>query len=116
MSDKTANSLKVKAEGRTLVMERLFDAPRDRVFKAFSEAGQLESWWGPKGWQTEVRSFAFKPNGVWHYCMRCTDGISGRNPGARLSIKTSRRLRRLCSLICLQMRKGMQFPECRRRW
>lgn len=120
MSDKTANSLKVKAEGRTLVMERLFDAPRDRVFKAFSEAGQLESWWGPKGWQTEVRSFAFKPNGVWHYCMRCTDenqgSISGRNPGARLSIKTSRRLRRLCSLICLQMRKGMQFPECRRRW
>lgn len=77
MSDKTANSLKVKAEGRTLVMERLFDAPRDRVFKAFSEAGQLESWWGPKGWQTEVRSFAFKPNGVWHYCMRCTDENQG---------------------------------------
>ncbi|WP_326290075.1 SRPBCC domain-containing protein [Bacillus glycinifermentans] len=77
MSDKTANNLKVKIEGRSLVLERLFNAPRDLVFKAFSEVGQLESWWGPKGWKTENRKFAFQPNGVWHYGMRWIDENQG---------------------------------------
>lgn len=47
------------------------------MFKAFSEGGQLESWWGPEGWKTENRKFAFQPNGVWHYGMRCTDENQG---------------------------------------
>lgn len=35
MSDKTANSTKAKVEGKTLVIERVFDAPRELVFKDF---------------------------------------------------------------------------------
>ncbi|MFP3510355.1 SRPBCC domain-containing protein [Peribacillus sp. SIMBA_075] len=58
-------------------MERIFDGPRDRVFKAFSNSERLASWWGPSGWQTENREFNFKPDGVWHYCMRCTDEKQG---------------------------------------
>ncbi|MGE7592509.1 SRPBCC domain-containing protein [Peribacillus frigoritolerans] len=33
----------------------------------------MAGWWGPSGWQTENRAFNFKSDGVWHYCMRCTD-------------------------------------------
>ena len=49
MSDhKAVHSVQAKAEGKTLVMERSFEAPRELVFKAFSGSVHLESWWGPK--------------------------------------------------------------------
>lgn len=75
--NKVTNGMTTNVEGRVLVIERVFNAPRDQVFKAFSEPERLESWWGPKGWQTENRKFDFKPEGVWHYCMRCTDENQG---------------------------------------
>ncbi|WP_307893156.1 SRPBCC family protein [Bacillus swezeyi] len=80
---KPVNSMKAKAEGKNLVIERVFDAPRELVFKAFSESGQLESWWGPKGWQTENYKFEFKPHGVWHYCMECKDENQGEFYGRK---------------------------------
>lgn len=74
MSESEAtSSITTKIEGLDLIMERIYDAPRDLVFHVFSDSEFLESWWGPIGWETENRQFEFKPNGVWHYCMRCTD-------------------------------------------
>ncbi|MFD2922263.1 SRPBCC family protein [Halobacillus naozhouensis] len=75
--NKETSDLKTSVEGRNLVMERTFAAPRELVFKAFSESDQLADWWGPQGWQTENRTFDFKPDGVWHYCMRCVDKEQG---------------------------------------
>jgi uncharacterized protein YndB with AHSA1/START domain len=66
-------SITTKVEDLALIMERIFDAPRDLVFQMFSDSEFLESWWGPIGWETENSQFEFKPNGVWHYCMTCTD-------------------------------------------
>ncbi|MDM5359391.1 SRPBCC domain-containing protein [Peribacillus sp. RS7] len=75
--NKITDNITTNVEGRDLIMERIFVAPRDLVFNAFSKPEQLASWWGPKGWQTENREFNFKPDGVWHYCMRCTDENQG---------------------------------------
>lgn len=75
--NEVTNSMTTNVEGRVLVMERMLNAPRSHVFKAFSEPELLANWWGPKGWQTENRKFEFKPNGVWHFCMRCTDENQG---------------------------------------
>jgi uncharacterized protein YndB with AHSA1/START domain len=78
MSDnKVTDNITTSIEGRDLVMERIFDGQRDLVFKAFSNSEHLAGWWGPSGWQTENRAFNFKPDGVWHYCMRCTDENQG---------------------------------------
>lgn len=74
MSD---NKMNTKVEGRELVMERIFDAPRDLVFKTFSKSEHLAAWWGPAGWETENRQFEFEPGGVWHFCMRCADKNQG---------------------------------------
>lgn len=79
--NKVTNSLTTNVDGRDLVMERIFNAPRDLVFEAFSETEHLENWWGPRGWKTENRIFVFKPNGIWHYCMRCTDENQGEYYG-----------------------------------
>ncbi|RAV09201.1 SRPBCC domain-containing protein [Paenibacillus contaminans] len=62
---------------RVLVLERVFDAPRDLVFKMFKEPEHLKRWWGPKGWELPVCNIDFRPGGVWHYCMKCIDKNQG---------------------------------------
>lgn len=63
---------------RILVLERVFDAPRELVFQMFKEAEHLKRWWGPKGWEIPVCTIDFRPGGVWHYCMKCVDENQGQ--------------------------------------
>lgn len=59
---------------RQLVISRAFDAPRELVWKAFTEADRLAQWWGPKGFTMLVRTLDFRPGGVFLYAMRAPDG------------------------------------------
>lgn len=72
-----SNKMMTKVEGQELILERVFDAPRELVFKAFSEAEHLKQWWGPRGWEVTVCNVDFRPGGVWHYCMKCMDKNQG---------------------------------------
>lgn len=49
---------------------RRYDRPLATVWRAWSEAKQLQQWWGPKGCSIEVRRFEFRPGGFFHYAMR----------------------------------------------
>ena len=62
---------------KVLVLERVFDAPRELVFDMFSECEHLKHWWGPKGWELPVCKIDFRPGGEWHYCMKCVDESQG---------------------------------------
>ncbi|PWW45140.1 MULTISPECIES: SRPBCC domain-containing protein [Paenibacillus] len=62
---------------KVLVLERVFDAPRELVFSMFKEAEHLQHWWGPRGWAIPVCNVDFRPGGVWHYCMKCEDKNQG---------------------------------------
>ncbi|MBP1155081.1 MULTISPECIES: SRPBCC domain-containing protein [unclassified Paenibacillus] len=55
----TTNKMISKVEDNVLVLERVFDAPRELVFKAFSEVEHLKRWFGPKGWSLSVSKFEF---------------------------------------------------------
>lgn len=63
--------------GQSFMLERIFDAPRELVFRAFSEAEHLKRWWGPQGWDLTVCDIDFRPGGSWHYCMKCIDKNQG---------------------------------------
>lgn len=65
------------AENKTLTMERVFDAPRGRVWRAWTTPEVLEQWWGPRGWETTVKEFDFRPGGAWLYGMKCVDKNQG---------------------------------------
>ncbi len=74
----SSNAMVSRVENeRVLVLERVFDAPRDLVFKMFKEPEHLKRWWGPKGWELPVCNVEFRPGGVWHYCMKCVDKNQG---------------------------------------
>ncbi|WP_276353306.1 SRPBCC domain-containing protein [Cohnella caldifontis] len=68
-----SNAMTAKVEGNVLILERVFHAPRELVFKAFSEAEHLKRWWGPRGWELTYCDIDFRPGGRWHYCMKCMD-------------------------------------------
>lgn len=69
----TQDSSAIPAD-REFVIERMFSAPRERVFEAFSKPEHLKQWWGPKGWTLPVCELDFRPGGVWLYCMRGPSG------------------------------------------
>ncbi len=58
------------------VYTREFDAPRDVVFAAYTEADRLARWWGPTGFTMLHCSVDLRPGGVFHYGMRAPDGQS----------------------------------------
>ena len=57
-----------------LNIERTFNAPRDLVFKAWTEPERLKRWFGPKDWTLPVCEVDLRPGGQWHYCMRGPNG------------------------------------------
>lgn len=64
-------------ENKKLIIERVFDAPKDKVWKAYSDKDWFEKWWGPEGWETTVKEFNFTPGGQVHYGMKCVDENQG---------------------------------------
>src|SRR5580704_13391744 len=60
--------------GDEFAITRVFDAPREQVWKAFTESERLMRWWGPKGFTMQVAKLDLRPGGVFHYCMRSPDG------------------------------------------
>lgn len=59
---------------REIVISRLIDAPRERVFEAFTEVAHLSRWWGPDGFRTTTRTFEFAVGGEWEFVMHGPDG------------------------------------------
>jgi uncharacterized protein YndB with AHSA1/START domain len=57
-----------------LVIERSFDAPRELVWRAFTERDALARWWGPHIFENTVISLDLRPGGMFHYGMRTMDG------------------------------------------
>jgi uncharacterized protein YndB with AHSA1/START domain len=57
-----------------LVIERVFDAPRELVFQAFTQPEHLMRWWGPHDWTLSYCALDLRPGGVWHYCMAGPEG------------------------------------------
>ncbi|TLS50114.1 SRPBCC domain-containing protein [Paenibacillus antri] len=64
----------VEPEGKELVITRVLPAPRELVFKAWSEVEHLKQWWGPKGFKIHVAQWDFRPGGIFHYNMQSPDG------------------------------------------
>jgi uncharacterized protein YndB with AHSA1/START domain len=63
----------IYSEGGDLVFERTFDAPRERVWKAFTDPQIVPRWWGPHGTTTTVTEMDVRPGGKWRYVSSAAD-------------------------------------------
>jgi uncharacterized protein YndB with AHSA1/START domain len=73
------NSIDLASDPRSIVGSRVFAAPRDLVFTAFTDPKHLAQWWGPDGFTTTTSSFDFRPGGVWRFVMHGPDGRDYQN-------------------------------------
>jgi uncharacterized protein YndB with AHSA1/START domain len=70
------SDLKVVADPGTheIVITRSFDAPRDLVFKAFTDPEAVAQWWGLRGSETTVDELEARPGGRWRFVQRYGNG------------------------------------------
>jgi len=67
------------AAEREIVITRTVDAPRTLVWRAWTEPGQIEAWWGPNGFRTTTYEREVKVGGVWRFTMHGPDGTDFPN-------------------------------------
>lgn len=84
-------SINAPAE-RSIVITRVFDAPRALVFKAWTDPAQVEQWWGPDGFTTTTHEIDVRPGGMWRFTMHGPDGVDYENKIAYLEIVEPERL------------------------
>jgi uncharacterized protein YndB with AHSA1/START domain len=75
-----------------VIFSRSFDAPRDLVFKAWTEPERLMQWWGPKGFTMRAAKVDLRPGGVFHYAMTGPNDMEMWGKFVYREIDTPRRL------------------------
>ena len=86
--------LKLTAEpgSHSLVMTRLFDAPREVVFNAYTDPEQVPQWWGMEGVTTIVDQMDVRKGGMWRYIQRDAEGNEYAFNGVYHEVITPERL------------------------
>jgi uncharacterized protein YndB with AHSA1/START domain len=67
-------NIQAQTKSPDFVISRVFDAPRDVVWRAFTDAEGMKRWWGPKGFTVIASRMDFRPGGTYHYGMKAPDG------------------------------------------
>ena len=71
---------------------RVFDAPRELVWKVWTEPEHVARWWGPLGFTTTTHKMEVKPGGVWRFVMHGPDGRDYQNQITYLEVVKPERL------------------------
>src|SRR5580700_11269312 len=77
---------------RSIVITRVFDAPRTLVFDAWTDAKHVGNWWGPRGFTTTTHEMDVRPGGVWRLTMHGPDGVDYQNKITYLEVVKPERL------------------------
>lgn len=64
---------------REIVQRRTFDAPRELVWKVWTDPNHVGNWWGPRGFTNTIESMEVKPGGQWRFIMHGPDGTDYPN-------------------------------------
>ncbi|HUI34002.1 MAG TPA: SRPBCC domain-containing protein [Stellaceae bacterium] len=80
------------SDGRTLVIKRVLDAPRELVFAAWVDPAQAARWWGPKGFTTVSAEMDVRVGGTWRRRMRSPEGSEHISRGVYREIAPPERL------------------------
>jgi len=81
-----------KAGDRELVITRLIDAPRRKVFQAWTDPTLLRQWFAPRPWTTSMAELDVRPGGASLIVMRDPEGRDFPNRGVYLEVVEDERL------------------------
>jgi uncharacterized protein YndB with AHSA1/START domain len=69
----------VDSSEREMVATRLLDAPRETVWKVWTDPEHIAEWWGPRGFTTTIHEMDVRPGGTWRHTMHGPDGTDYPN-------------------------------------
>jgi uncharacterized protein YndB with AHSA1/START domain len=75
-----------------IVVTRVLEAPRERVWQAWTRAEQVARWWGPEGFRTRVEQLDLRPRGRWRYVMIGPDGAEYPSEGVFTEVVAGERI------------------------
>ncbi len=78
MDARTRNSIELD-DPLAIAGTRVLDAPRELVWKVWTDPKHLAQWWGPDGFRTTTSAYECKPGGVWRFVMHGPDGRDYEN-------------------------------------
>jgi len=68
-------------ERRGLVIERIFDAPVEKVWKAWTDRAEVKKWWGPRIFTAPTVNMDFRVGGKYLFCMQSATGEAAWQKG-----------------------------------
>src|SRR6201995_3904478 len=68
-----------KSRSNEIRLIRLYDAPVEAVWDAWTDPEQVAKWWGPRGFTITTHSKDLRPGGIWNYTMHGPDGTDWPN-------------------------------------
>ena len=77
---------------RELTITRLFDAPRELVFRCWTDPDHLASWFGPAGFTAPSVTAKAVEGGAWRICIRGADGAEHWASGVYVEVVAPERL------------------------
>ncbi len=77
---------------REITATRVFDAPRELVFDAWTDPVHISNWWGPVGFTTTTKRMDPRPGGVWEHVMHGPDGTDHESKIVYVEIDRPERL------------------------
>jgi uncharacterized protein YndB with AHSA1/START domain len=75
-----------------IIMKRIYDAPRERVYGAYTDRLLIPQWWGPRMYATIVDKLEAKPGGLWRFLNRDKDGNEYAFHGVYHELKAPERI------------------------
>jgi uncharacterized protein YndB with AHSA1/START domain len=87
-----SSSAAANTADRELVFTRVFNAPRELVFEAWTDPEHVGQWWGPNGFRTTTHEMDVRPGGVWRFIMHGPDGVDYPNRIVYVEIARPERL------------------------
>jgi len=88
----TSTAAAAATSDRELVLTRIIDAPREKVFRAWTEPQLLKQWFAPLPYTTPVAELDVRPGGANLIVMRGPDGNDMPNRGVYLEVVKNERL------------------------
>jgi uncharacterized protein YndB with AHSA1/START domain len=88
----STNAPIIQTIGRDLVITRLFNAPRELVYKVWTDPKHVKQWWGPKVFTTPVVEMDVRPGGAYRFVMRSPEGDEYPMKGIYLEVIKNTRL------------------------
>jgi len=118
MTKNGLSNISAEPGGREIVIISVFDAPREHVFRAYTDPNLIPQWWGLEEHTTTVDTMDVRPGGVWRLVSRDSNGNEFAFKGVYHSVVPpsglSERLNsKACPVMCRLRRRRLKSTTAR---